>query len=122
MGGDASDFAARQLTSKIASSADLILTMTRDHRDAVLECAPHKLRRTFTLTEASQLVSDCGATTVEDLSTLRPQLAVHKVPDILDPIGRDMEAFSMVGAQIAELLPPIVDLCRGSMTPAFDRG
>ena len=53
--GDASSFAARQLTYKVASSADLIVTMTRDHRDIVLEAAPRQIQRTFTLTEAARL-------------------------------------------------------------------
>jgi protein-tyrosine phosphatase len=56
LGGDASGFAARQLTSRIASDADLVLTMTRAHRDAVLELAPHRLHRTFTLREAARLI------------------------------------------------------------------
>ena len=43
---------------KIASGADLILTMTRAHRDAVLEIAPNKLRRTFTLPESVWLVEE----------------------------------------------------------------
>ena len=89
LGGDASNFAARQLTSRIASEADLVLTMTRPHRDAVLELAPRLLRRTFTLTEAARLVSECNATTIGDLSGFRAQLAASEAPDILDPIGQD---------------------------------
>ena len=56
LGGDPSNFTARQLTSKIASSADLVLTMTRPHRDSVLELAPRQLNRTFTLVEAARLL------------------------------------------------------------------
>jgi protein-tyrosine phosphatase len=112
MGGDASNFAARQLTSRIASNADLVLTMTRAHREAVLELAPHCLHRTFTLSEAAQLVSECDARYVTDLAALRPQLAAHELSDIPDPIGHDAEYFSMIGAEIADLLPPILELCR----------
>ncbi|MEO1995110.1 MAG: low molecular weight phosphatase family protein, partial [Planctomycetaceae bacterium] len=75
MGGDASNFAARQLTAKIASGADLVVTMTKAHRDAVLELAPNKLHKTFTLIEAARLIAECEAKTIKDLSTLRPQLA-----------------------------------------------
>ena len=32
-------------------------------------------------------------------------------------IGQDAEVFSMVGSQIAELLPPILELCRRSSAP-----
>jgi protein-tyrosine phosphatase len=39
LGGEVSNFAARQLTSRIASEADLVLTVTRAHRRTVLELA-----------------------------------------------------------------------------------
>lgn len=111
LGGDASKFAARQLTAKIASGADLVITMTRTHRDAVLELAPHKLHKTFTLIEAARLSSEFDAKTITDLATLRPQLVAREVADIPDPIGRDPKVFSRVGSQIAELLPPLLELC-----------
>ncbi len=112
LGGTASGFAARQLTPKIASSADLILTMTTAHRDHVLEIAPHKLKSTFSLPEAAQLVLTLGAQTIADLADLRPQLGADDVPDIGDPIGQSPEVFAAIGAQIAELLPPVLELCR----------
>ncbi|MGK2904562.1 MAG: low molecular weight phosphatase family protein [Mycobacterium sp.] len=112
LGGTASGFAARQLTPKIASSADLILTMTTAHRDHVLEIAPHKLKRTFRLPEAAQLVLTLGAQTLADLADLRPRLSAADAPDIGDPIGQSPEVFAAIGAQIAELLPPVLELCR----------
>lgn len=120
LGGDASDFAARQLTSKIASTADLVVTMTRAHRDAVLELAPQKLHKTFTLSEVSRLASEFEAQTISDLAPLRPQLDKRGTPDIPDPIGQDAEVFSKIGAQIAELMPPIVELCRRSSAREAD--
>ena len=39
LGGEASNFTARQLKPKVAAAADLVLTMTRSHRDMVLELA-----------------------------------------------------------------------------------
>lgn len=112
LGGDASGFAARQLTPKVTKSVDLILTMTTAHRDRVLEIAPSQLRRTFTLTEAALLATDFGAETVADLPDLRPHLAARPVPDIADPIGQNLDVFTTVGRQIADLLPPVVELCR----------
>ncbi len=112
LGGDPAEFAARQLTAKIASSADLILTMTAKHRDRVLELSPPKLNRTFTLTEASRLASDFGAESIADLASLRPQLSGQDRPDVPDPIGQSTEVFEAIGTQIAELLLPIVNLCR----------
>jgi protein-tyrosine phosphatase len=112
LGGEAANFAARQLTPRIASDADLVLTMTRAHRDAVLELAPHRLHRTFTLSEAARLASVHDARSVADLAALRPHLAAHELTDVVDPIGQGAEHFAMVGSQIADLLPPILELCR----------
>jgi protein-tyrosine phosphatase len=112
LGGEAFDFAARQVTSRIVSDADLVLTMTRAHRDAVLELAPRQLPRTFTLSEASRLASDCNPQNVAELAALRPHLAAHALQEIPDPIGQSPEFFVMVGSQIADLLPPILELCR----------
>ena len=120
LGGDASKFAARQLTSKIAANADLVLTMTKFHRDAVLELAPHQLHRPFTLSEASRLASGFDARNVADLAALRPQLTADDLSDIPDPIGQGQEFFAMVGSQIADLLPPILGLCQRSSPLAAD--
>jgi protein-tyrosine phosphatase len=120
LGGDVSNFAARQLTSRIASDADLVLTMTRAHRDTVLELAPRQLHRTFTISEAARLATECNAQNVADLATLRPQLAAQEQSDILDPIGQSAEYFSVVGSQIADLLPAILELCRRSAALAAD--
>ena len=114
LGGDASDFAARQLKPKIAAAADLIIAMTSAHRDTVLETAPRQLKRTFNLTEAARLASMDGAGTLADLAALRPHLTANDIADIPDPIGQSPEVFAAVGAQIAELLPPILELCRHS--------
>ena len=110
LGGDASNFAAQQLKPKSAYNADLILTMTRAHRDAVLELAPRKLHRTFTLHEAARLATECGARNIADLSTFRSQLASYELDDIPDPVGGNPRVFAEVGRRINELLPPIVGL------------
>jgi protein-tyrosine phosphatase len=86
--------------------------MTKAHRDVVLELAPHRLNRTFTLSEAARLVSKFEARTVTDLAALRSHLAQGDVSDISDPIGQDADVFAMVGSQIAELMHPIIHLCR----------
>lgn len=112
LGGDPTEFAARHLTVKIASGADLVLTMTRAHRDRVLEIAPHKLNRTFTLPEAAALAVHHGAQAIADLANLRPHLIANEIADIPDPIGQTPDVFDAVGRQIADLLPPVLELCR----------
>ena len=112
LGGDASHFAARQLTSTMAAEADLVLTMTRAHRDHVLKLAPQQLHKTFTLREAARLVTECNARNVADLGVFRARLPAGEPSDIPDPIAHDEAFFATVGAQIADLLPPILELCR----------
>lgn len=112
LGGDPSNFTARQLTSKIASSADLVLTMTRPHRDSVLELAPRQLNRTFTLVEAARLILELNPRNISDLATARPLLKEQGGLDIPDPIGKNMEYFSIVGGQIAQALTPVIEFCR----------
>jgi len=112
LGGDASDFLSQRLTPKIVNDADLVLTMTTAHRDDVLKVAPRQLNRTFTLSEAAQLVLQCGATNVADLAACRPELAANLLTDVPDPIGQDEGFFAEIGAQIYNLLPPVLDLCQ----------
>jgi len=114
LGGDASDFAARQLTARIATDADLVLAMTKAHRDAVLTLAPRLLHRTFTLAECARLAADHRPTDIAELAALRSRAAALGVADVADPIGRSADFFSQVGRQIADYLPPIIDLCRRS--------
>jgi len=88
--------------------------MTKAHRDAVLELAPRQLNRTFTLGEAAMLAMDATVVTIDDLAARRAYLAAKEVPEIADPIGESPEFHARVGAQIAELLRPVVQLCRRS--------
>jgi protein-tyrosine phosphatase len=116
LGGDPSNFAARKLTPRIAAGADLVLTMTKAQRDDVLKIVPQKLHQTFTLHEAAQLVSDCSARTIEDLAAFRPLSPARTQSDIPDPIGHDEAFFGLIGAHIADLLPPIFELCENNQS------
>lgn len=120
LGGHTGEFAACQLKPQLAAEADLILTMTTAHRDAVLELAPQKLHRTFTLSEAALLVSRLGARGVQDLAEMRPELPSALVADITDPIGGTSDLFAQVGKQIAELIPPVLQLCSEGSRHAHD--
>jgi protein-tyrosine phosphatase len=115
LGGDSSGFAARQLTPAIAADADLVVTMTRAHREEVLGLVPQQLHRTFTLREAARRAPDFNVRNVADLAACRPRSPAKESSDIPDPIGHDEAYFAMVGAQIAELLPPVLELRRGRL-------
>lgn len=114
LGVDASNFAARQLTPRIASAADLILTMTTRHRESVLELNPRLMHRTYTLGEASSLASAFCPSTVRELAELRPMMPLHQCADVPDPIGQSPDVFAAVARQISDLLPPVLDLCQRS--------
>lgn len=112
VGADSSSFAARQISAKIVATADLVLGMTKAHRDAVLAISPQKFKVTYTLAEAASLVTDFGADSIESLAEKRPLLSLGEGTDIDDPIRGDEERFSAVGDLISQLLVPVIDICR----------
>ena len=57
LGLDIGDFTARALVAAMIERADLVLTMTREHRSAVVTVVPTALRRTFTLAEFAGLLA-----------------------------------------------------------------
>jgi protein-tyrosine phosphatase len=99
LGGDPAAFRAQQLTSAVATRADLVLTATRALRSRVLEEAPRALKRTFTVREFATLVgsdmfADRRVESAPDLvkraASWRGSVTVDKY-DIADPIGRSAE-------------------------------
>lgn len=112
LGGDGAGFAARQLNARLASDADVVITMTRAHRDVVLELAPRQLRKTFTLIEAARLVTECGAHTVAELAARRSFLDSDAGLDVPDPIGHGGDVYTAVAHQINTLLQPVLPLCQ----------
>ena len=114
LGGDPSGFSAQQLTATVTSSADLVLTMTTEHRDRVLQLVPRLLHKIFTLPEAARLCEIFSPDSISNLATLRPHLGSAESLDIADPIGQSPDFFRTVGLQISDLLPPVLELCRHS--------
>ncbi len=131
LGGDPRGFRARQLTAGMAGAADLLLTMTRQHRRAVLGLAPRALFRTYTLLEAADLLRGVDVTSLptESASAEQPvglvralgaqratrRRADREQDDVLDPIGRHASVHQDVGELIAAALHPLVQaLCVGS--------
>ncbi len=109
LGGEPEGFVARRITPRIAADADIVLTMTARHRDAVLTVAPRKLRSTFTLLEARSLIEASGATTVAAVADARTRHSVD-VLDIEDPYRQSQDVYEKIGQQIADALPPILRL------------
>jgi len=129
LGGDGRNFRARQITEDQVAAADVILTMTRHHRNKVLNGSPRTLPRTFTLREAQALLSAVrvdalsdpadltqrGRDLVAEMGRLRATRihSARRSDDIGDPIGRDIDTFLRIGDDIAESLLPWLAVCCG---------
>jgi len=100
-GGTADGFAARQLTGRLIADADLVVTLTREHRSAVVALVPGAVRRTFTLRELARLLPHVDPGTLHDAGAT-PGARVRAVPtlaasvrhvagtgadDVVDPAG-----------------------------------
>jgi protein-tyrosine phosphatase len=106
-------FVARRLTERIAVDADLVLTMTREQRSAVVRLAPLASRRTFTLLELAHIVGlapESLATFAEVVTWAGANrgAAVLTTPaaqlDIDDPYGAPSEAHERAYQQIESAL------------------
>lgn len=117
----------QQLTKQQAESADLIITMTREHRAWVANMAPRAVRRTFTLRELDEIfalsTAKAPAETLRDIavdaSRLRSQVGTAGAElDISDPFGgppagyessfQEVLASSQRVANAIRFLPPTV--------------
>lgn len=123
-GGSAEGHTARQLTREAVEHADLVLTMTTDHRTATLERSPTSLRRTFTLLEVVGLLDVLDPredpangpgdahlrAMVDRLARGRSLLRRphHGFADVPDPIGRPLEVHREVGRVIDDALRVIL--------------
>jgi len=113
LGGSSDGFVARQINPVIASSADLVLTMTEEHRDTVLKLSPRHLKRTFTLLEAAHIARSIGQGTVSELSAARGSVGRPENADVPDPIGRSAIVFGDVGNRIESALLDLLPRLNG---------
>lgn len=120
LGGDADDFRSRRFTAAMADGADLVLTMTRRQRRAVLVSTPRGLRRTFTLLEAADLLGRADLSGLTDvpptqrarqlaarLNAARAHRRTRDADDLLDPIGRSARVHKAVASTIADSIAPL---------------
>lgn len=112
LSGVASDHNARQVAARNTSSADLILTMTMEHRNNVLEFSPRQLNRTFTLHDAARMAAGSEARIIDDRATLRSQISASELPEVDDPIGHGAGVHTGLANALAALLTPILRLWR----------
>jgi protein-tyrosine phosphatase len=119
-GGEPEGFVARRLDAAEIGAADLVLTMTRQHRQAALELVPRALQRTFTLREAADVaalldgVEPPGGNLGERARALVKEMAAARSrrtdadDDVPDPINLPLEAHQEAGEIIADALVPLL--------------
>ncbi len=123
LGGDDGGFASRPVSAELLADADLVLTMTREHRREALRVSPRGLRRTFTLTEAADLLDRTDlrglrtmplALRARELGRRLDAARAHRVTsdadDLRDPVGRRPEVHEEVALTIATALRPLADV------------
>ncbi len=108
LGADASNFSARKLKPEMIARADLILAMTEQIRDHIVQLAPTARGRTFTLLEAYRVTKVSGARTIAAIDSARNDLALVGRENISDPVGLSSEKYCAVGDRIAETLVPLL--------------
>ena len=129
-GGDPSFHVARQLTSDLIESSDLVIALAREHRSAVAKLLPRATRYTFTLRELARILSGTRrAVSVGDSSVSLPapgdfsswvalasvQRGYFAAPpandEVIDPYGRE----AWVYRESAEQIEPAVSEVVGSL-------
>jgi uracil phosphoribosyltransferase len=98
-GLDISAHRSRQLTEDMVSQSNLILVMTRRHREALKAMWPDKAGKTYTLAEYA-----------------------GKKKDITDPFGMDYGAYQLCAGQLKELLHICVNKIKKDREGFMEKG
>ena len=112
MGVRADGFESRALTQDMVDSADLILTVTREHRSELLGRHPGALRRVFTLREFAELVENMvGMTSPAELVQLayRHRSEAGDDLDLADPFRRPPDVHRVVAEQVARAVAIVAE-------------
>lgn len=88
---DISSHQARQLTKEMVATADLVLTMTKGHRDNIHRVMPEYKNKVFTLKE----------------------YALGRDEDIQDPFGQPVKVYQQVALEIKEAIERVVKKIKG---------
>ncbi len=87
LGIDLSGHSSRRLTPKMVEQADLLVTMTRGHLDAILAIVPESTGKVFLLKSFG--VAKCAT-------------------DIYDPVGEALDVYCRVRDEIDAALPDLI--------------
>lgn len=122
---------ARDLTPQLLTAADLVITMTLDHRSDIARMLPKASRYSFTLDEFARLASflmndpqyseefkkkpkettaQYLARAIKETTLLRGMVPTGEEPrDVVDPYGESLEIYTQVAEQIDEMLKVVVE-------------
>jgi protein-tyrosine phosphatase len=117
----ADGFTSRRLDQDDVDWADLVLTMTAEHRDAVVALNPRGMAKVFTLLEAAALSDalrrdevpvDGRAPVAEVLRSARTRYRRRRGPDvdIVDPIEGSAQLHADVVAQVVDAVELLIPL------------
>lgn len=95
LGYDASAHKSKRLTPEDINGADLVLTMTRAHKEAVLDMVPAAADKVFTLREYVASATGRGMPAKEDID---------------DPAGGDEQVYRMCRDEINDEVQALVEL------------
>ncbi|MGJ0117893.1 low molecular weight phosphotyrosine protein phosphatase [Williamsia sp. MIQD14] len=104
------EFRARYLTADLVAGADLVIGLSREHRDHATAAAPMSWRRVVTLRELDAYIAGGGALT----ST--PQIAADRNRDdldITDPMHKPPAAFDTLAAELDPMIDRLAGWLRG---------
>lgn len=119
LGADGSRHRARQISEEDVRSADLVLVSSARQRETVLGLVPGALRSTFTIREAGRIAEHLEPLptpeSAEDMRDRVATLALNRAvatavdgeDDIVDPQGKDDEAFRLMARQE---IPPLASI------------
>lgn len=130
LGGDSTEFEARQLTAGMVNAADLILCATRQHRSQVVRMTPRALRRTYALPDFSDLAVHlvgaaiplraepdnfiaCVSASAEKARS-SVQARTNEEAAIIDPFRQSEKVFERMFDGVEQMLPPIIAVLTGS--------
>lgn len=125
---DAMRHRARMLSERMLMEADLVLTMTREHRGFAVQLTPSRLHRVFPVREFARLAStlsdddvrraaDAGTTPRARLGAAVTAISHRRglsnvassADDVIDPYRRDSEVYQQAGR---ELFPALLEVER----------
>lgn len=134
---DARSHTARYLVEPMLIEADLVLTMTREHRSHAVRMVPSRVRRTFTVREFARLaapLSTADARATAELAVDSPDARfaavlqhiadqrVHAVgfadstdDDVIDPYRRSQETYSQAAAELIPALGEVERIVRAAL-------